>query len=64
MNWDAIGATAEAVGALAVIITLIYLTYQLCQNTKAKSLGPEFTEFVNTVLEGVETGQRHKSEDA
>jgi hypothetical protein len=35
MNWDAIGAIAEAVGALAVIITLIYLTFQLRQNTKA-----------------------------
>ena len=35
MNWDAIGAIAEAVGAVAVIITLVYLTFQLRQNTKA-----------------------------
>ena len=35
MDWDAIGALAEAVGALAVIITLVYLTVQLRQNTKA-----------------------------
>ena len=35
MNWDAIGAIAEAVGALGVIITLVYLTFQLRQNTKA-----------------------------
>lgn len=35
MNWDAIGAIAEAAGALAVIITLVYLTFQLRQNTKA-----------------------------
>jgi hypothetical protein len=35
MNWDAIGAIAEAIGALAVIITLIYLTFQLRQNTRA-----------------------------
>jgi hypothetical protein len=35
MNWDAIGAVAEAVGAIAVITTLIYLTIQLRQNTKA-----------------------------
>jgi hypothetical protein len=35
MNWDAIGAIAESVGALTVIITLIYLTIQLRQNTKA-----------------------------
>ncbi len=35
MDWDAIGAIAEAVGALAVIITLVYLTFQLRQNTRA-----------------------------
>lgn len=35
MNWSAVGAMAEAVGALAVIITLVYLTLQLRQNTKA-----------------------------
>jgi hypothetical protein len=35
MNWDAIGAIAEAIGALAVIITLVYLTFQLRQNTRA-----------------------------
>lgn len=35
MNWDAVGAVAESVGALAVIITLVYLTLQLRQNTKA-----------------------------
>ena len=38
MDWDAIGAIAEAVGALAVIITLVYLTFQLRQNTKAIEL--------------------------
>jgi hypothetical protein len=35
MNWEAIGAAAESVGSLAVIITLVYLTIQLRQNTKA-----------------------------
>ncbi|MFT4519826.1 MAG: hypothetical protein ACI9JM_002223 [Halioglobus sp.] len=35
MDWEAIGAAAEAVGALAVIVTLVYLTVQLRQNTKA-----------------------------
>ena len=29
MNWDAIGAIAEAVGTVAVLITLIYLAIQL-----------------------------------
>ena len=35
MNWDAIGAIAESIGAIAVVVTLMYLTMQLRQNTKA-----------------------------
>jgi len=35
MNWDALGAIAEALGALGVILTLLYLVTQIKQNTKA-----------------------------
>jgi len=35
LNWEAIGALAEALGALAVVVTLIYLSTQLRQNTKS-----------------------------
>jgi len=35
MNWDAIGAVGEIIGALAVFLTLIYLAIQIRQNTKA-----------------------------
>ena len=35
MNWDAISAVAESVGALGVIITLVYLAAQIRSNTKA-----------------------------
>lgn len=35
MNWEAIGAIGEIAGALAVIVTLAYLSVQLRQNTKA-----------------------------
>ena len=35
MNWDAIGAVAEAVGALGVIATLLYLATQVRQATRA-----------------------------
>jgi len=35
MNWDAIGAIGEIVGAVAVVVTLIFLTLQLRHNTKA-----------------------------
>ncbi len=37
MNWDAIGAIAELAGALAVVITLIYLSVQMRQNSKLLS---------------------------
>ena len=35
MNWEAIGAVGELVGALAVLVTLIYLSMQIRQNTKS-----------------------------
>ena len=33
MNWDALGAAAEIVGALGVLASLIYLAIQIRQNT-------------------------------
>ena len=35
MNWEAIGAVGEILGAAGVIITLIYLASQIRQNTRA-----------------------------
>lgn len=35
MNWNAIGALAELVGAAGVVVTLSYLAAQVRQNTKA-----------------------------
>lgn len=35
MNWDAIGAIGEVVGALAVVITIIVLLIQVRQNTRS-----------------------------
>lgn len=35
MNWDAIGAVGEIIGALAVLATLVYLAIQIRQNTGA-----------------------------
>ena len=34
MNWDAIGAIGEIVGAFGVMVTLIYLALQIRQNSK------------------------------
>ncbi len=33
MNWEAIGAVGEILGALAVLVTLVYLAAQIRQNT-------------------------------
>ena len=34
MNWDAVGAVAELIGGVAVLITLIYLSIQVKQNSR------------------------------
>lgn len=35
MNWEAIGAIGETAGAIGVIVTLLYLSLQIRQNTRA-----------------------------
>ena len=35
MDWDAISALGEAVSAVAIVITLVYLTAQLKQTNRA-----------------------------
>ena len=35
MNWDAIGATGEVLGAVGVIVTLLYLSLQVKASTQA-----------------------------
>ena len=51
MNWDAIGAVAEALGAAGVIITLVFLVRQLQQNTGAvrASTGHAIAEAYNQI---------------
>ena len=34
MNWDAVGALGQVVGAFAVVFTLVYLAVQVRQNTR------------------------------
>ena len=38
MNWEAIGAVGESVGAAAVVISLVYLAIQVRQNTDSNRL--------------------------
>ena len=42
MNWEAIGAIGEIVGAFAVVATLGYLAVQIRQNTERERLTQEF----------------------
>ena len=39
MNWEAIGAIGELLGALGVVITLVYLAVQIRQNTQSMEEG-------------------------
>ena len=35
MNWEALGAIGEIVGAVAVVLSLIFLATQIRQNTRS-----------------------------
>ena len=37
MNWDAVGAIAEAAGAIAIFVSLVYVAVQIRQNTLQNS---------------------------
>lgn len=41
MNWDAIGAIGEVVGAISVVVTLFYLSIQIRQNTRSNTVSAE-----------------------
>ena len=38
MNWEAIGALGEVLGAVTVVATIFYLARQIRQNTRAQSI--------------------------
>ena len=57
MNWDAVGAIGEIFGALAVVITLVYLSRQLREHTKSlkvQSMNTTFSEF-NELLKDIQS---------
>lgn len=60
MNWDAIGAISEAVGAAAVIFTLAYLAVQIRQNTQmnASALRQSFYDYTaRQMLHGTDSAE-------
>ena len=65
MNWDAIGAVGEIIGAVAVVATLGYVALQIRQNThqlRASSFRDVFTAYSNarrSTLENSEISDLH-----
>ena len=55
MNWDAIGAVGEIVGAIAVVVSLLYVAGQIRQNNRqsASDSGFAFVAESNRFLEWV-----------
>ena len=55
MNWDAIGAIGEIVGAVAVFASLIYLAIQIRAQNKESRLGAifEFTQLYNQITDAM-----------
>lgn len=42
MNWEAIGATGETLGAPAVVVSILYPSIQIRSNTRAMKAGASF----------------------
>ena len=62
MNWEAAGTIAEVVGAIAVVISIVYLATQIRQNTNANRAGTSFS--VNTALTSINDALRSDAEFA
>jgi len=44
MNWEALGAIGEILGAVAVVATLVYLSRQITQNSKALTRANDYAQ--------------------
>jgi len=49
MNWDAIGAVGQVVGAVGVVVTLFYLATQIRQNSKQLAAQSRFNFYQTRV---------------
>ena len=55
MNWDAVAAIAEAVGAIAIVVSLVYVSVQIRHNTDqaARSIkAEELAAFERNIASG------------
>ena len=55
VNWEALGALGEIIGAVAVVATLVYLAAQIKQNTRAlhATAAQAFSDSINDVNQAV-----------
>ena len=55
MNWDAIGAVAEAIAAIGVIASLIYLAFQIRASSRASAIESRIQtiRLLSDVMDGV-----------
>ena len=60
MNWEAIGAVGETIGALAVIISLIYVAVQIRAQTREARLQSSYqiTEAFREAISSLQDAQR------
>ena len=62
MNWEALGAIGEIVGAIAVVLTLIYLSTQIRQSTRQqraesqRAVGEEFNRLMQVLYDVEKAG--------
>lgn len=60
MNWDALGAIAELVGAVAVVASLLYLAVQVRASTRASSVEAKLesarllNDFIDSLIQNPE----------
>ncbi len=60
MEWDAVGAIAELMGAIAVLVTVGYLAVQIRQNTlTSESSGLSYLRDLHLLTEQSTQSQRH-----
>ena len=63
MNWEAIGAVGEAVGAVGVIASLLYLAMQVRSSTRASAVESKlastrmYTDFLGTLVQSPELNE-------
>ena len=63
MNWEAIGALGEAIGAVGVIASLLYLAMQVRASTRASAVESKlastrfYTEFLGSLIQSPELNE-------